>query len=85
MKLPLTFPALEITSVDDVVQLRMLLNGIRDMFGRVVNANNNPDFGTTAERPAAQLTVGQFYFDTTLGKPIWWKGAVWVDGAGTTV
>lgn len=43
------------------------------------------DFGVTADRPATRLVVGQSYFDTTLGKPIWWKGAVWVDATGATV
>jgi len=40
--------------------------------------------GTTAQRPA-QPTVGQRYYDTTIGKPIWWNGTVWKDAAGTTV
>lgn len=40
--------------------------------------------GTTAQRPTA-TTVGFQYFDTTLGKPVWWKGAVWVDALGATV
>ena len=65
------------------------MNGIRDFFGRVSNANNNPDFGVTAARPTAvpngALTVGQFYFDTTLGQPIWWDGTQWVDAAGVPV
>lgn len=53
--------------------------------------------GTTAQRPAWAVT-GTFYFDTTLGKPIWCKtgsvialngtvttAAVWVDATGLTV
>lgn len=40
--------------------------------------------GTTANRPAWQ-TAGMVYFDTTLGKPIWWSGSAWVDAAGTSV
>lgn len=41
--------------------------------------------GTTEERPT-QRVVGQQYFDTTLEKPIWWKGAgKWVDAMGTVV
>lgn len=40
--------------------------------------------GTTASRPATPPT-GFGYFDTTLGKPVWWKGAVWVDATGATV
>jgi hypothetical protein len=42
--------------------------------------------GTTAERPTSFLWVGRFYFDTTLGKPIYWKSSgVWVDATGATV
>ena len=45
--------------------------------------------GTTAQRPSANLYVGQFYFDTTLALPIWLKtpGAapVWVNASGTPV
>ena len=41
--------------------------------------------GATAERPAAGLYVGQYYFDTDLGIPIWYDGTNWVDAAGTVV
>ena len=44
--------------------------------------------GTTAERPQAlkanDLHRGFQYFDTTLGRPIWWNGSGWVDATGTT-
>ena len=40
--------------------------------------------GTTAQRPNPSF-AGQQYFDTTLGKPIWWNGSAWVDNAGATV
>lgn len=40
--------------------------------------------GTTAQRPTIRPT-GFGYFDTTLGRAIWWRGAAWVDGAGTVV
>jgi len=39
---------------------------------------------TTAKRPA-KPALGQMYYDTTLGKPIWWNGSVWKDAGGTTV
>lgn len=39
---------------------------------------------TTAARPSV-TAVGMMVFDTTLGKPIWWNGAVWKDATGTTV
>lgn len=43
--------------------------------------------GTTGARPVGLVAgdVGVQYFDTTLNKPIWWKGAVWIDATGTTV
>jgi len=46
--------------------------------------------GTTGARPTltangTALFVGTGYFDTTLGKPIWWNGTVWKDATGTTV
>lgn len=40
--------------------------------------------GPSSGRPAGKQ-VGYSYFDTTLGKPIWWKGSVWVDATGTMV
>lgn len=42
--------------------------------------------GPTAQRPVDILWIGLFFFDTTIGKPIWLKSVnpnVWVDGAGT--
>lgn len=41
--------------------------------------------GPTSSRPSVNLKAGQGYFDTTLGKPIWWKGSGWVDATGVTV
>jgi hypothetical protein len=38
--------------------------------------------GTTAERPVTPILY-QSFFDTTLGKPVWFDGTNWVDGAGT--
>lgn len=40
--------------------------------------------GTTGERPTG-VNVGFQYFDTTLNKPIWWKGGQWVDATGNVV
>lgn len=58
---------------------------------RAARVHNHDDryraFGPTADRPD-NLTLtetGYFYFDTTLGMPIWWKGATssWVKADGT--
>ncbi|WP_424571546.1 glycosyl hydrolase family 28-related protein [Weissella soli] len=39
--------------------------------------------GATADRPSGQ--TGLQWFDTTLGKPIWFNGTAWVDSSGNTV
>ena len=39
--------------------------------------------GTTAQRPTSGLWTGRPYFDTTIGKPIWWKTSGWVLADGT--
>lgn len=38
--------------------------------------------GTTANRPVSSVT-GQRYFDTTIGRPVYWNGSTWIDGAGS--
>lgn len=40
--------------------------------------------GTTANRPSSPADF-EFYFDTDLGKPIWYDGSNWVDATGSTV
>ena len=42
------------------------------------------DNNTTAKRPLTPVR-GQMFYDTTLGKPIWFNGTNWKDAAGTTV
>ena len=41
--------------------------------------------GTTAQRPTKLLWSGRTYFDTTLGMPIWYKFAGWVNASGIQV
>ena len=42
--------------------------------------------GTTAQRPVAPfIFAGRYYWDTTLGKPIWYNGTNWTDANGLTV
>ncbi|MEP2059161.1 MAG: hypothetical protein ABJJ05_15220 [Maribacter litoralis] len=41
--------------------------------------------GTTAERPATGIIAGSQFFDTSIGKPIWYSGSNWVDALGATV
>jgi hypothetical protein len=61
--------------------LRLYFNQI-DSFAQNINVPFN---GTTANRPTQNLQIGQFYFDTTLGYPIWYDGTDWVDATGTVV
>lgn len=43
--------------------------------------NIEPSSGSTVDRPV-DLMTGQMYFDTNLGKPVWWTGSQWVDATG---
>jgi len=90
---PSKAPNLPIAPVEYVQSYQdQLLNALRLYFNQVDNftqAITTPASGTTAHRPTntttAPLAVGQFYFDTTLGYPIWWNGTVWKNASGTTV
>ena len=65
-----------------------LLNQLRLYFNQLNNytqATATPDYGTTVNRPVNKLQIGQMYFDTTLGIPIWWNGKNWVNASGTVV
>jgi len=65
-----------------------LLNQLRLYFNQLNNytqATATPNYGTTVNRPTANQQIGQFYFDTTLGYPIWWNGTKWVNASGTAV
>lgn len=42
-----------------------------------------PGYGTYSNRPAIR-SIGTMYFDTSLGKPIYWNGTNWVDATGTS-
>jgi hypothetical protein len=73
----------------------VLTNVFRLYFNRLTGFNNGlistiillntPSAGTTAERPTTDLQIGQQYFDTTIGRPIWWNGSNWINAAGTVV
>lgn len=45
-----------------------------------------PLAGTTGTRPTGGVPfgplLGMMYFDTDIGKPVWWDGAQWVDATG---
>jgi hypothetical protein len=65
-----------------------ILNALRLYFVQIDNftsATSIVRYGTTAQRPAVNLTIGQQYFDTTLGIPIWYNGSKWVNSSGSAV
>jgi hypothetical protein len=65
-----------------------LNNALRLYFNQIDNFTQNvtvPPSGTTANRPTERLEVGQYYFDTTIGRPIWYNGTNWINAAGTVV
>ena len=37
--------------------------------------------GATENRPTEHLVVGQMYFDTTVGAPVFWNGTEWIQGS----
>ena len=41
--------------------------------------------GVTSSRPSSAVGVGSMWFDTTIGKPIWFNGTAWIDATGATV
>ena len=60
-------------------------NALRLYFNQLDTFNLNvtvPNFGPSSARPTVGLLVGQIFFDTTLGIPIWWNGAQWVNALG---
>jgi len=82
-------PALPTAPADyDQRQFDQVLYALRLYFNRLDAYNataSTPQHGLTADRPTQNLQVGQFYFDTTLGYPIWYDGSDWVDATGTVV
>ncbi len=50
-----------------------------------IGQSATPPVGTTEERPIYSNASSISYFDKTLGIPIWYNGAVWVDSSGAGV
>lgn len=58
--------------------------GWRNFFNAVYNVCNAITMsGTTAQRPTSLLWMGRFFWDTTLGLPIYYNGTIWVRADGT--
>ena len=53
-----------------VAELESTINDLKAKLAAVAS-------GTTAQRPTENLVVGQQYFDTTLGVPVYWNGTEW--------
>jgi len=65
-----------------------ILNALRLYFTQIDNfsqATSIVRYGTTSQRPAVGQTIGQMYFDTTLGYPIFYNGTKWVNSSGSAV
>jgi hypothetical protein len=66
-----------------------ILNNVFRLYFSRLDANildlSTPDAGATTARPSTSLAIGQQYFDTTIGRPIWWNGTNWINAAGTIV
>ena len=52
--------------------------------GQIAERQAAQGAGTTTQRPSSP-SQGWMYFDTNLGKPIWWDGKSWRDATGTVV
>ena len=82
-------PNLPIAGPDyDQTFLNQILNAFRLYFTQIDNftrASSVVRYGTTSSRPAIGLTIGQTYFDTSLGIPIWYNGTKWVNSSGSAV
>jgi hypothetical protein len=79
-------PALPLPPLDyDQRQQDQVQYALRLYFNRLdtfLSTLATPAAGTTADRPALDLQIGQFYFDTTLNKPTYWDGTQWIDALG---
>jgi len=60
---------------------------ITNASGAITIASTGVQAGSTGSRPGglAAANVGRTYFDTSLGIPIWWNGAAWVNASGSVV
>jgi hypothetical protein len=80
--LPIPTTAYERAYFDEFTKQLRLYFAQLDNFTQAINT---PASGNTASRPTLLLQIGQQYYDTTLGIPIYWNGTVWKNASGTTV
>lgn len=71
---------------NDLIGATLNTNGKEIKLNNIVNGvPNSYDSGTTSNRPTNGNYIKRMYFDTTLGKPIYWSGTIWVDANGAAV
>lgn len=51
-------------------------------FGSIYDVLGAKRAGSSDKRPDRRMVIGQMYFDTDLGRPVWWDGSAWVDSGG---
>ncbi len=69
-------------ALDGSVSLKKRSGGVGFLGGwRDIDA---PLGGYSEERPSPP-SLGTCFFDSSLGKPVWWSGSSWVDAAGEVV
>lgn len=74
-------------SIDGMTSKHIFTTGFR-IIPRKVNRMKNMTYvtvpiihsGATENRPTEHLVVGQMYFDTTVGAPVFWNGTEWIQG-----
>ena len=57
-----------------VAELESTINDLKSKLEAAIPAVTH---GTTEQRPTGELKVGQQFFDTTLGVPVYWNGTEW--------
>ena len=74
-------------SIDGMTSKHIFTTGFR-IIPRKINRMKNMTYvtvpiihsGATENRPTEHLVVGQMYFDTTVGAPVFWNGTEWIQG-----
>ena len=74
-------------SIDGTTSKHIFVYGFK-IIPRKVNRMKNMTYvtvpiihsGATENRPTEHLVVGQMYFDTTVGAPVFWNGTEWIQG-----
>ena len=86
---PRTGKLYSVASGGDLALAKKIRNDNISVFGvldlvEAVEGKQDILAGATSERPTLK-PPGYMYFDTTLGKPIWYTGTSWIDSTGSNV